>query len=192
MRFLALLFLAMFFLQACAPDRSGARLAVEELQAMAPADKPMAVIDAPSLPEPLRKLYASELEKAGLYRIVVADPGEADLQGAVRVHLELSASGSEKVASWWYLGIGLAGPFWPIMPYAAETKLVLDAAFWHNDVVIHRVHLVEKDVTQMQYYGPYRLSAVQKDVDGLHRALAARLAAELKNRDRAPSGICRS
>lgn len=174
-----LMILTVFVVTACAPDRSGSRLVTEGVRRAASENVPWGVFAEFEAPENLRRAYASALENAGLYRFYEGSPSPAEGEQAVQFRIRLRAEGEEQWKSWWYLGVGVAGPFWPIMPYRVETRLELTAELWHGGVLQRRIRLVESGETILRYYGPYQVRRVQEDTDAVHRVLIARLVAEL-------------
>ena len=156
-----------FLFWACAPDRSGARLSASAPMGDYKAQPPL-VLEMED--KSLRLVYAAALEEQGLYHVIEKD----SLGQAARLRIRIQASGEEKMASWWYLGLGLAGPLWPVMPYSSSTELLLEATLWRDGQVQKTMRLVEKGSIELRYYGPYRLGEVQKATDWLHQVLLAR------------------
>jgi len=170
---------AVILVMACAPDRSGSRILADTASKVVAENVPWAVFAEFDAPENLRRAYATAMRNAGLYRFYEGSPSPSDREQAVQFRMRLQAEGQEKWRSWWYLGVGVAGPFWPRMPYQVETRLELTAELWHRGVLLRRIRLVESGETVLEYYGPYRVHRVQEDTDAVHRVLIARLLAEL-------------
>lgn len=144
MRFKPLLFsLISLLFWACAPDRSGSCLRASELLGKNKALPPL-VLEMED--KPLRQVYAAALEEQGLYHVIEKD----SLGQAARLRIRIQASGVEKIASWWYLGLGLAGPLWPIMPYSSSTELLLEATLWRDGQVRKTIRLVEKGSIELR------------------------------------------
>lgn len=182
MKFLWSLFF-LLGLWACAPDRSGAHLQVGSPVALAPAQRPIGVLVQFNGPDSLRRLYCTELEKAGVYRFFEPNPTSEDLQNAVHLHLSIQSSGEDHWALWWRFWLWGGGPVWPLMPAESSTELVLEAQVWHHGVMRQKVHLVEKGAFSIRHRVSYEFSQPQKDIDWMHRVLVSRLVSELKRGD---------
>jgi hypothetical protein len=177
-------------LLACAPDRTGAGLVAGSVEKSAGKDRPVAYFAEFVAPDSLRKAYAVALERAGLYRFFEEQPSAEELQNAVVLRIRLSSSGEERWRSWWYLGLGVAGPLWPAMPLTVSTVLRLEAEVWQRGSMLRRLRLEEAGEIVMHYYGPYRWQMVQRETDWLHQVLLARFVAELQRSELDNSDLC--
>jgi len=170
---------------ACAPDRSGVRLAEmlptfsKETSAseIMNQDIPSACFRECEAPWPVCNAYARALEQVGLFHFSAERKCQVKSIDSIELRLRLVSTGDERWVPWKQASAARGVGIWPVLPYRASIQLELEFEVWRLGIREKSIRLVESGET---CYRIFRWNWAQDEADWRHWLMLHRLVDELK------------